>query len=86
MGQGLQRAFAAARATRAAPPTDAQLKFLGQLDGWQGVAAPFDLGPQTSRCDNSARKACKRKGWVTFEDGYWRMTDAGRIVLKTPRL
>jgi hypothetical protein len=44
------------------------------------VASPHDLAPQISQSDNSARQACKRKGWVTFKDGYWRVTDAGRAA------
>lgn len=30
---------------------------------------------------NSARHTCKRRGWATFEGGYWRITDAGRAAL-----
>jgi hypothetical protein len=84
MGQELQRAFAAARATRASAPTDEQIKFLRALAKWTGVATPQELGPQLSQRDNSVRQACKRKGWVTFDRNYWRLTDAGRKVLSSP--
>ncbi len=59
-----------------------QLTFLRALMNWQGVASPQDLGPQTTQGQNSARQTCKNRGWVTF-DGYWRITDAGKLALKT---
>jgi hypothetical protein len=55
----------------------AREQFMRRLMEWGGVADRFDLGPQTSQAENAARQWCKRKGWVTFEDGYWRITDAG---------
>jgi hypothetical protein len=82
MGQGLQRAFAAAAATRATPPNEPQLKFLRSLARWQGVASSRDLGPQISQEENSARQGCRRKGFVTFDGHYWRMTEAGRSALR----
>jgi len=60
----------------------AQLKFMRDLARWQHVATARDLGPQTSQEENSARQFCKRQGWVTFEDGYWRSTDKGRAALR----
>ena len=80
MGQGMQRAVAAAQGTRA---TDAQKKFMRDLAKWQGVASSQDLGPQTQQIENSARQTCKRRGWVTFEGGYWRITDAGRSAMRS---
>lgn len=79
MGAGLQRAFAAVAATNL---TAEQIKFLRALASWQGIASPQDLGPQTKQEENSARQRCKRQKLVTFENGYWRMTDLGREVLK----
>lgn len=55
-----------------------QAKFLRELLKWDGVATPRDLGPQTSNAENNARQACRRKGWVTFDRYYWRITDEGR--------
>lgn len=51
--------------------------FLRELWRWGGVASSRDLGPQTSQRENSARQTCKRRGWVTYEGGYWRLTDFG---------
>lgn len=51
--------------------------FMKELMRWGGVADRFNLGPQTSQAENAARQYCKRKGWVTFEGDYWRITDAG---------
>ena len=78
MGEGLKRTFAVARATNL---TVAQEKFLRSLARWQGVASPQDLGPQTSQEENSARQRCKRQGLVTYEGGYWRLTNLGRETL-----
>ena len=66
----------------AKPMTDAQAKFMRALARWQGVASSSDLGPQTTQSENSARQTCKRRGWVTFDGYYWRMTDAGRDILR----
>ena len=80
MGAGLQRAFAAAAATRL---NEVDWKFLRALRRWQGVASSRDLGPQTSQDENRARQKCKRMGLVTYDggnDGYWRLTEQGRMV------
>lgn len=55
--------------------------FLKDLLRWTGAATAQELGPQICQQDNSARQACKRKGWVTYERPYWRITDAGREAL-----
>jgi hypothetical protein len=51
--------------------------FMQALMHWGGVADRNNLGPQTSQEENAARQFCKRRGWVVFEGGYWRITDAG---------
>jgi hypothetical protein len=79
MGDGLKRAFGAAAATDL---TAEQVKFLRALWSWLGVASSRDLGPQTRQEENSARQRCKRRGLVTYSDGYWRLTDVGREALK----
>jgi hypothetical protein len=56
---------------------NARSEFMVKLKDWGGVADRFNLGPQTSQEENSARQYCKRKGWVSFEGGYWRITPAG---------
>ena len=55
--------------------------FLRSLVQWDGIASPENLGPQIDQKENSARQTCKRRGWVSFEGGYWRLTDAGRTAL-----
>lgn len=61
---------------------DNAAKFLQQLSAWQGIASPQELGPQTSQSENSARQLCKRRGLVTYRDGYWRLTDSGRDAVR----
>lgn len=51
--------------------------FMRELIKWDGVADRWNLGPQTSQKENSAHQFCKRRGWVTYKGGYWRITDAG---------
>lgn len=63
---------------------EAAIKFMRALARWQGVATPQEIGPQTSQLENSARQRCKRRGWVTFNGGYWRLTDSGRETLRKP--
>lgn len=74
MGEGLTRAMGASLATQLKP---SQAKFLRDLAAWSGVASARDLGPQTSQEENSARQRCKRLNLVTYEGGYWRMTNIG---------
>jgi hypothetical protein len=62
-------------------PTLNQRKFLRELTKWTGTATPRELGPQTSQEENSTRQTCKRRGWVTYDGYYWRLTDAGRTAL-----
>lgn len=77
MGEGLTRVFGAALAGNL---TAEQVSFLRKLAAWNGVASPQDIGPQTSQAENGARQKCKRQKLVTYEDGYWRLTDLGRVV------
>lgn len=62
-------------------PTLTHRKFLRKILRWEGAATPRELGPQTSQEENSCRQTCKRRGWVTFDGHYWRITDAGRTAL-----
>ena len=62
-------------------PTLSQRKFLREILQWHGAATPRELGPQTSQEQNSCRQTCKRRGWVTFDGHYWRITEAGSTVL-----
>jgi hypothetical protein len=61
--------------------TLAQRKFLRAILQWDGAATPQEIGPQVSQEENSTRQTCKRRGWVTFDRHYWRITDAGRAAL-----
>jgi hypothetical protein len=63
-------------------PNYFQLNFLMNLKRWGGVATSQELGPQVCQEDNSARQTCKRRGWVTFDRYYWRLTDEGRYAIK----
>lgn len=65
-------------------PTLAQRKFLRLILQWDGAATPQEIGPQVSQEENSTRQTCKRRGWVTFDRYYWRITDAGRKALAVP--
>jgi len=62
-------------------PTLAQRKFLRAILKWDGAATPQEIGPQVSQQENSTRQTCKRRGWVTFDRYYWRITPAGRAAL-----
>lgn len=61
--------------------TESQRKFLRELVRWTGVATPQELGPQMYQSENAARQTCKRRGLVTYDGSYWRITDAGRRAL-----
>lgn len=61
---------------------EAQERFMRNLVSWRGAATTGELGPQTSQADNAARQTCKRRGWVTFDRYYWRITDSGRDALE----
>jgi hypothetical protein len=63
-------------------PNDHQREFLRSLRRWQGAASSQELGPQTSQAENSARQTCKRRGWVTYDRHYWRLTYEGSQALK----
>lgn len=58
-----------------------QRGFLRDLIRWKGAATTRELGPQTSQKDNAARQFCKRRGYVTYDGHYWRITDEGRTAL-----
>jgi hypothetical protein len=63
-------------------PNYHERNFMENLRRWQGAATSQELGPQISQADNSARQACKRRGWVTYDKHYWRLTYEGSQVLK----
>ena len=65
-------------------PTLAQRRFLREILSWDGAATPHELGPQTSQESNAARQTCKRRGWVSFDGHYWRITESGMAVLSVP--
>lgn len=61
--------------------TKTQREFLRKLVHWTGAATPQELGPQLYQSENAARQTCKRRGLVTYDGRYWRITDAGRRAL-----
>lgn len=56
--------------------------FLRRLVEWDGVCAPNDLRILATRKQDRARQWAKRRGLVIFEDGYWKITDAGNAALR----
>jgi hypothetical protein len=62
--------------------TEAQKRFLRELVRWTGAATPQELGPQMYQSENAARQTCKRRGLVTYDGSYWRITPAGRSALQ----
>lgn len=62
--------------------TPAQSKLLREIIKWHGAATPREIGLQE---DKSTRQTCKRRGWVTFDGYYWRITEAGRRALLSER-
>lgn len=82
MGSGLQRAFAAARATQLSKEEASEMKqFLDTLLQYEGTATSREC-PLASRAQDRVRRKAKRLGWVTYEGGYWRITDAGRAAFR----
>jgi hypothetical protein len=56
-------------------------KFLLELLRWNGIASSRDIGPVIDRAEDRARQRAKRRGLVTYEGGYWRLTDKGRELM-----
>ena len=83
MGEGLQRAFAAARATQGTAMLDAEMgKFLLALKlsgGHANGRRPYM--PSASRAQDAARKKCKQRGLAFYVNGEWHITQAGREAL-----
>ena len=57
--------------------------FMRNLARWQGIASSRDLGSRPSQQENSARQTAKRRGWVTYDKYYWRMTESGHQALRS---
>lgn len=82
MGAGLQKAAAAAKATQIKPEVAAEMRrFFQAISDYSGAATPQEC-PLSSRAQDRARQQAKRLGWVTFEGGYWRLTDAGKAAFR----
>lgn len=58
-----------------------QMIFLWRLRQWAGVASPQELCLPADRKQDRARQKCRRDGLVTFEGGYWRLTDKGNVFI-----
>lgn len=91
MGDGLKRAFAAAKTTQVRDDDVVPLRaFLHAINfDWEGVASPDELRrsirdrtPIADRTQDRVRRLAKRNGWVTYQGGYWRISDAGRAALR----
>jgi hypothetical protein len=60
-----------------------ELRFLLELKRLGGVASPYALRPHVSKKANFvdgyvASRSLNRLGLIEFDDGYWRLTDAGK--------
>jgi hypothetical protein len=53
------------------------LSFLGRLISCEGRCSRDQL-PPADRPQDRARQKCKRLGWATYSDSYWRITGSGR--------
>jgi hypothetical protein len=66
---------------------EAQCHFLRTLAQWGGIATSrqlgiFVLGIFVDREQDRARQKCRRQGLVTFEGGFWRVTEKGREAVR----
>jgi hypothetical protein len=83
MGEGLKRAAAAAQATQLEGEDAREMRsFLHTIDFHYEGAATSSECPTATRAQDRVRKMAKRRAWVTYEGGYWRITDAGRAALR----
>lgn len=79
MGEGLQKAVAAALATQL---TAEARRFLRTLSEWGGAACREDLQRSPSNSETQkARQQCRRLGFAYYEAGYWWLTEDGRRAL-----
>jgi hypothetical protein len=61
---------------------EAQCHFLRTLAQWGGIATSRQLGIFVDREQDRARQKCRRQGLVTFEGGFWRVTEKGREAIR----
>jgi hypothetical protein len=54
-------------------------EFLSVIKQWDGAVEKGVVSPWI--CSAADRQSCKRKGWVTFDGYYWRLTAAGRAAV-----
>ena len=86
MGKGLRKAAEAARRTRIDDTDRAILSLLRRMnDGgifWPAQVAPINAGRALG--SESVKRRLKSLGYAEAcptRDGYWRLTDAGRVAL-----
>lgn len=58
----------------------AEIEFLRRLRVWQGVATHENLGVAGNKNETRICTRCKHKGFVTYDGGYWRITDLGNAT------
>lgn len=80
MGDGLKRANAAARASRA-PLSAREVVFLRRLAEHDGICDRSQL-PAASWEEDKARQRCRRLGLASYAGGYWRLSEAGRAEIQ----
>jgi hypothetical protein len=61
---------------------EAQCRFLRTLAQWGGIATSRQLVIFVDREQDRARQKCRRQGLVTFEGGFWRVTEKGREAIR----
>lgn len=77
MGEGLQRAIAAARATGIKPE---HVELLRLVSRHPSGAQSYDM-PMCTRANDRIRQACRRFGWMEYRKGRWHLTESGRSVI-----
>lgn len=64
---------------------DAMMRsFLFRLAEYDGACSREEL-PPADRDQANARQKLRRRGYVKFEGGYWRLTDQGRAAVERLR-
>ena len=56
------------------------IAFLRRLARHDGVCSREQLRP-ADREEDKARQQCRRRGYVQYSGGYWRLTEAGKSAL-----
>lgn len=58
------------------------MEFLRDLEAKGGSSTSYRLSSSACRMVDRARQTARRKGYVTFSEGRWRLLNAGAALLK----